>query len=156
MATGQSAKYIDILHYNYIALTIRNKLYFDIQIKLESRLTIMNKIKLSITLSLLLVSMLGSNQAFSKNMKVRIGKIADNKEIIIPDHYEAAADHEIECRDYHLAVFIRTNSSKIQPACVNYGTLDSYVVPIEEGITFISDQVKYKDAVLDLDKNKIR
>lgn len=120
------------------------------------RLTIMNKIKLSITLSLFLISMLGSNQAFSKNMKVRIGKIADNKEIIIPDYYEAAPDHESDCGDYQQAVFIRTNSSKIQPACVNYGSLDSYVVPIEEGITFISDYVKYKDAVLDVDKNKIR
>lgn len=116
----------------------------------------MNRLKFCITLSVLIVSILGSNQAFSKNMKVRIGKISDSKEIIIPDSYEEEVEHKSDCGDYHAAVFIRTNSSKIQPACVNYGSLDSYVVPIEEGITFISGYVKYKDAVLDTDKKKIR
>lgn len=115
----------------------------------------MNKLKFGITFSLLLVSTLGSTQVFAKNINVSIGKIAEGKEIIIPD-YEEKVEHESECEDYQQAVFIRTNSSKIQPACVNYGSLDSYVVPIDEGITFISGNVKYKDAVLDVDKNKIR
>ena len=115
----------------------------------------MNRLKFGIALSVLLVSMLGSSQAFSKNMKVIIGKIAEGKEIIFPG-YQETVDHKYECKDSQQAVYIRTNSSKIQPACLNYGTLDSYVVPISEVITFISKHVNYKDAVLDTDKKKIR
>lgn len=115
----------------------------------------MNNIKLSITLSLLLVSMLGSSQAFAKNIKVSIGKIDKNTEIIIPFDPEDI-EHKYECTDFHEAVFIRTNGTKIQPACASYGSLDSYVEPIIEGITFFSKGVKYKDAVLDVSKKKIR
>ena len=115
----------------------------------------MNNLKLSLIVSALLVSMLGGSQAFAKNIEVSIGKIAEGKEIIIPGYGETL-DHEYECRDSHQAVYIRTNGNKIQPACANYGNLDSGVTPIEESITFFNNSVKYKDAVLDTDKNKIR
>lgn len=115
----------------------------------------MNNLKLSLTISLLLVSMLGGSQAFSKNIEVQIGKIAEGKEIIIPNYGETL-DHEYECRDSHQAVYIRTNGNKIQPACANYGNLDSGVTPIEEPITFFNGSIKYKDAILDVDKKKIR
>jgi hypothetical protein len=115
----------------------------------------MNKLKLGITFSLLLVSTLGSTQVFAKNINVRIGKIAEGKEIILPSYGETV-EHAYQCDEYQQAVYIRTNGSKIQPACADHGRLDSTVTPIDEGITFISDKVKYKDAVLDVDTNKIR
>jgi len=115
----------------------------------------MNNLKISITLSLLLLSMLGSSQAFAKNIKVNIGKIADGREIIIPD-YEESLEHEYDCNESAQAVFIRSNGGKIQPACVNYGSLDSTVIPLGKGITFITNEIKYKDAILDVDRKKIR
>ena len=115
----------------------------------------MNKLAFSLTLSLLIVSMLRGSQAFAKTIKVEIGRIDNNVEIIVPSD-DATVDHEYKCRDSDQAVYIRTKGNKIQPACVNYGSLDSTVTPIYEGITFISDKVKYKDAVLDVDTNKIR
>ena len=115
----------------------------------------MNNLKLSLTISALLVSMLGGSQAFAKNIEVRIGKIDEGKEIIIPSYGETV-EHEYECDQTQQAVYIRTGSNKIQPACVNYGSLDSTVTPLSEGITFITQEVKYKDAVLDVDKKKIR
>lgn len=115
----------------------------------------MNKLTFSLTLSLLIVSILGSSQASAKNIKVEIGRIDNSVEIIIPSS-DATLDHEYQCRDSDQAVYIRTKSSKIQPACVNYGSLDSTVTPLAEGITFITLEVKYKDAVLDVDNKKIR
>ena len=115
----------------------------------------MNNLKLSLTISVLLVSMLGGSQAFAKNIEVRIGKIDEGKEIIIPSYGETV-EHEYECDQTQQAVYIRTNGNKIQPACANYGNLDSGVTPIEESINFFNGSVKYKDAVLDTDKNKIR
>lgn len=49
---------------------------------------IMNNLKTSITLSLVLLSILRSSQAFVENIKVNIGKIADDKELIIFDDFE--------------------------------------------------------------------
>lgn len=49
---------------------------------------IMNNLKTSITLSLVLLSILRSSQAFAENIKVNIGKIADDKELIIFDDFE--------------------------------------------------------------------
>lgn len=115
----------------------------------------MNKIKLSITCSLLLVSVLGSSQTFAKDIKVQIGKIDEGIEIIKPN-WEETFDHDYECKQYDQAVFIRVKGSKIQPACVNYGSLDSTIMPLGEEITFITLKVDYKDAILDLDKKKIR
>lgn len=115
----------------------------------------MNNLKLTLTISLLFVSILGGSQAFAKNIKVQIGKIAEGKEIIIPIDRETV-EHAYECDEYQQAVYIRTNGSKIQPACANYGSLDSTVTPIDEGITFITNHIKYKDAILDVDKKKIR
>lgn len=111
----------------------------------------MNNLKLSITLSLVFLSMLGSSQAFAKNIKVSIGKIAEGKEIIVPHE---TIEHG--CDAYEHSVYIRSNGSKIQPACATYGTLDSVVTPIEEGIIFITKHIKYRDTVLDVDKKKIR
>jgi len=113
----------------------------------------MFKFKPSIIFSLLLA--LCSTQSFAKNIEVRIGKIDKDIEIIRPN-YEEKLDHEYECANYDQAIFIRTKGSKIQPACVNYGSLDSTVTPLVEEITFITLDVDYKDAVLDLDKKKIR
>lgn len=117
----------------------------------------MHKSKLILLLSLLSVSTLGSTQAFAKNIEVRIGKIAEGKEIIIPNNFddEENLDHKYFCSDTH-PVFIRTKGSKIQPACLGYGSLDSQVTPIGEAITFITPFVEYKDAVLDVEKKKIR
>lgn len=115
----------------------------------------MNKLKLSITLSLLLATTLGSTQAFAENINVSIGKIDQGTEIIVP-HFGETVDHEYKCRHADEAVFIRTKGTKIQPACVNYGSLDSTVTPFGKEITFITYDVNYKDVVLDLDKKKIR
>lgn len=115
----------------------------------------MNNLKLSLTISLLLLSILGGSQAFSKNIEVQIGKIDKNKEIIVPNFGETV-DHEYKCDNTQQAVYIRTNATKIQPACINYGSLDSTVTPIDEGITFITNDIKYKDAILEVDKKKIR
>ncbi len=115
----------------------------------------MNSLKLSITLSLLFLSIFGSSQAIAKSIKVNIGKISDGREIIIPNN-EEYLDHEYDCNESAQAVFIRSNGNKIQPACVSYGSLDSSVIPLGEGITFITDEVKYKDAVLDIDRKEIR
>lgn len=49
---------------------------------------IMNNLKISITLSLVFLSILRSSQAFAENIKVNIGKIADDKELIIFDDFE--------------------------------------------------------------------
>ncbi len=49
---------------------------------------IMNNLKTSITLSLVLLSILRSSQVFAENIKVNIGKIADDKELIIFDDFE--------------------------------------------------------------------
>tara|TARA_R110002051_G_scaffold321172_1_gene408127 strand:- start:2670 stop:2831 length:162 start_codon:yes stop_codon:yes gene_type:complete len=48
----------------------------------------MNNLKISITLSLVFLSILRSSQAFAENIKVNIGKIADDKELIIFDDFE--------------------------------------------------------------------
>ena len=141
----------------------------------------MNKLKLSINLSLVCLSMLGSSLAFAKNIKVSIGKLDEGKELIVPHE---TVEHEVYCNGYSQAVpvYIRTNTHKIQLACAKYGTLDSYVVPIgideeliesyldgdvivvksyaipieQEGITFITKHIKYREAILDVDKKKIR
>lgn len=99
--------------------------------------------------------MLAGTQTFAENIKVSIGKITQSTEIIVP-HFGEIVDHEYECRHADQAVSIRTRGGKIQPACVNYGSLDSTVRPLGEEITFITLKVDYKDIVLDLNNKKIR
>lgn len=122
----------------------------------------MDKLKLGITLSLLLVSTLGSTQAFAESVKVKIGKFAEGKELIIFDDFANTykANHSNSCDEPGVSVpaYIKINNSKIQPVCWHPARTDGvgFVVPIGEEIDFNEKNIKFRNAILDLDKNKIR
>lgn len=127
----------------------------------------MNNLKLSITLSLVFLSMLGSSQAFAKIVKIKIGKISEGKELIIFGYSDTAVGEEYEepylehrhvCGDNFSPVYMRINGNKIQPACWIPARLDGigYVLPLGEGIDFNERGIKFRNATLDLDKKKIR
>ena len=123
----------------------------------------MNKFKLSITLGLLLTTMLGSNQAFAENVKVKIGKFDEGKELIINNDDNTpigAFDHGSVCSEYYsfTPAYIRINYSKVQPVCWQPARGDGlgFVIPLGEEIDFYEDGIKFRNATLDLDKKKIR
>lgn len=122
----------------------------------------MNNLKLSLTISLLLVSILGGSQAFAESVKVQIGKFSKDKELIILSEDDInKTSHSGYCSntsDYSIPAYIRINNIKIQPVCWYPARMDGVgvVVPIGEDIDFNERNIKFRDATLDLDKKKIR
>lgn len=122
----------------------------------------MNNLKISLTISLLLVSMLGGSQAFAESVNVKIGKFAEDKELIIFDDFDSTykADHRKSCNELGVSVpaYIRIKGVKIQPVCWYPARGDGmgFLVPLGEDIDFYEDGIKFSDAVLDLDEKKIR
>ena len=107
--------------------------------------------------------MLGGSQTFAESVKVKIGKFAQGKELIIIDDYDAppeASEHSSICSEYYSFVpaYIRLDNSKIQPVCWQPSRGDGmgFVVPLGEEIDFYEDGIKFRSAILDLDKKKIR
>lgn len=123
----------------------------------------MSTYKFSITLSLLLISLLGSSHASAANAKVKIGKFSEGKELIIFDNFENAvkAEHSDICNfdtASYVPAYIRINGNKIQPVCWQPARGDGigFVVPLGEEIDFNERDIKFKNATLDLDRKKIR
>ncbi|MDE4455273.1 hypothetical protein [Psychrobacter sp. DAB_AL62B] len=129
----------------------------------------MNNLKLSLIVSVLLVSILGSSQAFAENVKVQIGTISKGKELIFFDHSAVTVEdatyltnkteHSIVCSDdFYVPAYIRVNGNKIQPVCWIPARGDGmgHIVPLGEGLDFYEEGIKFRSATLDLDKKKIR
>lgn len=122
---------------------------------------IMNNLKSSIKFGLFFLCILGSTQAFAENVKVKIGKIDKNTELIIFSDFDNTekAEHSPYCNfddTREVPAYIRLNGSKIQPVCWAPGKSTSVLTPIGESIHFLSEAVEFKEVVFDIDKKKIR
>ena len=71
----------------------------------------MSTFKLSITVSLLLISLLGSSHASAENAKVKIGKFSEGKELIIFDDFE----NTVKAKHSDICNF---NTASYVPACL--------------------------------------
>lgn len=121
----------------------------------------MNNLKSSITFTLFFLCTLGGTQAFADNVNVHIGKINKSTELIIFSDFEdtKTTEHSPYCNfddTNEVPAYIRLNGSKIQPVCWAPGKSTSVVTPIGESIHFSEINMKFKDAVFDTEKKKIR